>query len=299
MKITICKARSGKMIGSFNLDAMGQMSYQNIKVEIEKISNINVNRQSLRRSVDGKAISERLDFHREFEIGDDKQVVIYVKDLGPQIGWSTVFIAEYFGPLVIYLLIYYLRKNGDYNYVQKMAVVCYAAHYIKRIFETIFIHRFSHATMPIMNLFKNCSYYWGFTAFISYFVNSPLTTLPYFGDIQFYGSLISFILMEFGNFSIHLLLRELRPPGSTERVIPVPNCNPMTLLFNYVSCPNYFYEFGSWLSFSIMCQSLPAFLFASAGFGQMAIWALGKHRRYNKEFAIYPKERRAIVPFIL
>lgn len=31
---------------------------------------------------------------------------LYVKDLGPQIGWSTVFLAEYAGPLLVYLWIY-------------------------------------------------------------------------------------------------------------------------------------------------------------------------------------------------
>jgi very-long-chain enoyl-CoA reductase len=31
---------------------------------------------------------------------------IYVKDLGPQIGWITVFLAEYAGPLLIYVWMY-------------------------------------------------------------------------------------------------------------------------------------------------------------------------------------------------
>jgi very-long-chain enoyl-CoA reductase len=32
--------------------------------------------------------------------------------------------------------------------------------------------------MPVTNLFKNCGYYWGFAAFVSYFVNHPLYTAP-------------------------------------------------------------------------------------------------------------------------
>ena len=32
--------------------------------------------------------------------------------------------------------------------------------------------------MPIFNLYKNCSYYWTFGAYISWFINHPLYTSP-------------------------------------------------------------------------------------------------------------------------
>ncbi|KAJ2890965.1 3-oxo-5a-steroid 4- dehydrogenase [Coemansia aciculifera] len=31
---------------------------------------------------------------------------VYVKDLGPQIGWQTVFYIEYFGPIVFHFIVY-------------------------------------------------------------------------------------------------------------------------------------------------------------------------------------------------
>lgn len=31
----------------------------------------------------------------------------------------------------------------------------------------------------------------------------------------------------------------------------------------------------------------------------MAVWALGKHKLYKKEFADYPRSRKAIIPFVL
>jgi very-long-chain enoyl-CoA reductase len=40
-------------------------------------------------------------------------------------------------------------------------------------------------------------------------------------------------------------------------------------------------------------------LFAFAGFYQMAIWAIGKHRAYKKDFKDYPRGRKAIIPFVL
>lgn len=46
--------------------------------------------------------------------------------------------------------------------------------------------------MPIMNLFKNCSYYWGFTAYVAYHVNHPLFTSP--GKAQVYAALLLFIV---------------------------------------------------------------------------------------------------------
>jgi len=160
------------------------------------------------------------------------------------------------------------------------------------------VHRFSHGTMPIMNLFKNCSYYWGFGLYIGYYMNHPLYTSPKC-QCQIYGALALFALSELGNFSIHIALRNLRPSGSKERKIPFPTINPLTKLFDFVSCPNYTYEVLSWVGFTLMTNCLPAGLFTIAGFYQMAVWALGKHRNYKREFKDYPRSRKAIVPFVI
>jgi very-long-chain enoyl-CoA reductase len=229
---------------------------------------------------------------------------LYVRDLGPQIGWKTVFLFEYAGPFFVYPL-FYLRPSFIYGAnanrpvadVVTLALICHSLHYAKRLYETQFVHRFSNGTMPFSNLFKNCTYYWGFSAFISYFVNHPLYTPPS-TNLQVYLALAMFLVSELGNFSIHILLRDLRPPGTKERRIPFPNANPLTKLYDYVSCPNYTYEVSAWIAFSVMTQCLPAFLFTLAGFAQMKIWADGKHRAYRREFSNYPKGRTPIVPFV-
>ncbi|KAF2347488.1 3-oxo-5-alpha-steroid 4-dehydrogenase C-terminal, partial [Trinorchestia longiramus] len=187
---------------------------------------------------------------------------IYIKDLGPQIGWTTVFLAEYAGPLIIYAWIYTRPWlfYGDgaalkpYSLCTNIAMGCYTVHYVKRLLETLFVHRFSHGTMPIFNLFKNCSYYWGFTAYVAYHVNHPLFTPP--SALQTNIALAAFVVCELGNFSAHWTLRQLRPPGSKVRRIPYPDSNPLTGLFSLVSCPNYTYETGAWLSFTVMTQCL-------------------------------------------
>jgi very-long-chain enoyl-CoA reductase len=130
-------------------------------------------------------------------------------------------------------------------------------------------------------------------------VNHPLYTAPYFGKAQLYFGVIGFLLSEMGNYSIHIALRDLRPAGSKERKIPMPTSNPFTWLFNYVSCPNYSYEVYSWVFFTIFTQCLPVGLFTVAGFYQMAVWALGKHRNYKREFEKYPRRRKAIIPYLI
>lgn len=91
--------------------------------------------------------------------------------------------------------------------------------------------------------------------YVAYHVNHPWYTAP--KQFQFLVGLVTFVLCELGNLSIHLALRDLRPAGSTVRKIPVPTNNLFTLLFNFVSCPNYTYEIGSWIGFTIMTSCLP------------------------------------------
>jgi len=275
-----------------------------IKAKIASKKHLGVERIALRLDPRGKGL-------RDEEVVSNLNLPstnaqLYLRDLGPQIAWKTVFLMEYAGPLFVYP-IFYLRPwfiygagaaNRPVAHVVTLALVCHTLHYAKRIYETQFVHRFSNGTMPLSNLFKNCTYYWGFAAFVSYFVNHPYYTVPSFGYAQVYLGLAGFLLSELGNYSIHILLRDLRPPGSKERKIPYPNSNPLTKLYDFVSCPNYSYEVYAWTSFTIMTQCLPAAMFSLLGFVQMKIWANGKHRAYKKDFPTYPKNRSPIIPFL-
>lgn len=232
----------------------------------------------------------------------DGSVVLF-KDLGTQIGYSTVFFFEYFGPMVIYPLFYFFPhvfypwadKVPAKTTVQTVACAYWVFHYAKRIAETFLVHVFGHDTMPIFNLFKNCSYYWGFAAYVAYFVNHPDYTSP--AEQQ---SLVLFALamvFQLSNLRCHIILKNLRKPGEKGYKIP------SGFLFNYITCANYFAEIMGWVCFSLATQTLTGFLFTAAGAYQMAIWAKGKHRRLVKLFdgkegrPKYPKRWIMIPPF--
>jgi very-long-chain enoyl-CoA reductase len=133
------------------------------------------------------------------EQGIDESTTIYFKDLGPQIGWRTVFMIEYGGPLLILPIFYHFGKNiyggaFEHSTMQTATYYMVMAHFLKRELETIFVHRFSHGTMPFRNVFKNSAHYWllsganlAFWVFGPWFAKGKAAGVR--NDVWLYGSI--------------------------------------------------------------------------------------------------------------
>ncbi|KAK7207057.1 3-oxo-5-alpha-steroid 4-dehydrogenase-domain-containing protein [Myxozyma melibiosi] len=69
--------------------------------------------------------------------------------------------------------------------------------------------------------------------------------------------------------------------------------------FDWVSCPNYFFELLAWTMITLITRSFASLLFLVASAMQMWRKAARKHEMYKKEFgAEYPKYRKVLIPFI-
>lgn len=234
-----------------------------------------------------------------------------MKDLGPQIGWRTVFAMEYLGPLIIHPVIYFLLR--PYIYVgskakdvsatttttttQFLSFTLVMLHFLKRELETFFVHRFSASTMPLFNLFKNSVYYWTLAGInMAYFTYAP-QQLRHSPNILTYPAIILFVVAELMNFLTHMRLRSLRPVGSTTRAIP------HGLGFDTVTCPNYLYEMLAWIAVWLVNWRLSFWstgLFVLIATGQMVVWARKKERLYRRQFGgEYRKKRYAMIPGII
>ncbi|KAM6150754.1 trans-2,3-enoyl-CoA reductase-like [Erethizon dorsatum] len=234
-------------------------------------------------------------------------VTLYFTDLGRQVSWTTVFLAEYTGPLLIYLL-FYLRISNIYDMeesarrlrhpVVHLACFCHCIHYIRYILETLFVHKVSTGHTPLKNLVKSCALYWGFTSWIAYYINHPHYTPPSFGNRQIAVSAINFLICEAGNHFINVILAHPNHTGNNA-CFPSPNYNPFTWMFFLVSCPNYTYEIGSWISFTVMTQTLPVGIFTLLMSIQMSLWAKRKHKFYLKKFSSCMHRKSAIIPLVL
>ncbi|KAJ5322082.1 hypothetical protein MYU51_002865 [Penicillium brevicompactum] len=228
--------------------------------------------------------------------------VIHVKDLGPQIAWRTVFIIEYLGPLLIpALFLFPLRPLLYFNFdkipapsdTQLLVCALLSVHFLKREFETIFVHRFSSATMPARNIVKNSAHYWILAGFnIAYWVFRPdataATSTP--NEPLVYLGLAIFVFGELANLNAHYILRGLRRPGTTERGIP------SGFGFSLVTCPNYFFEILAWLGVFLVSQlNWSVLFFTFVGGAQMWSWGWKKEKRYRKEFGDKYKKKRAVI----
>ncbi|ORY70636.1 3-oxo-5-alpha-steroid 4-dehydrogenase-domain-containing protein [Leucosporidium creatinivorum] len=272
-----------------------------LKAAIAAKVKLNANRQRL-TTADKKVLDDDAKTLKELGVADGDSLEI--KDLGPQISWRTVFLTEYFGPLFIHPAFYFgskliYRREFEHSKMQKVALGLILGHYLKRELETIFVHRFSSATMPVFNVFKNSGHYWGLSGLL---IAAPLYG-PWNGasalagstrasDNWIYGWAGVWLFGQISNLITHLNLRSLRPPGTRTRAIP------RGYGFDLVSCPNYFFETIVWVAFTFLTLDWASAIFTAVAVAQMYVWALKKHSRYRKEFGKDYPRRKAMFPFL-
>lgn len=277
-----------------------QGSGSDLYERIAKEASLSIHRIRITNKEDGKPIPNDKKISVS-SAGLENGSTIQVKDLGPQIAWRTVFVIEYLGPLLIHPLFFFLRpyiyKGGsaEASTLQAMSCIAITVHFLKRELETLFVHRFSNATMPARNIFKNSFHYWVLAGFlIAYFTYSP-TSITAQEDNRWIAApaLTLYTIGELGNLQTHLTLRGLRSAGGTERGIP------RGFGFDLVTCPNYMFETIAWLGILLLNQSWSTAVFIIVAVGQMALWAKKKEQRYRKELGSkYPKKRYTMLPGI-
>ncbi|KAI1083764.1 3-oxo-5-alpha-steroid 4-dehydrogenase-domain-containing protein [Whalleya microplaca] len=242
-----------------------------------------------------------------------KRGELLVKDLGPQLGWRTVYIFEYLGPLLFHPLFLSLRPylypavypyvkayvpapNDELSFAQKAAFGMIMAHFVKRELETVFLHKFSANTMPAAYIFRNSFFYWAFAGLLGALeVYAPFAPAarPGVSALDYVGFAL-YLLGEVANFDVHYYLAHLRKPGETARKIPRGHG------FGLVTCPNYMFEIIAWIGIILVTRSPALTVFISIGTYYMFIWAWGKEKAYRKQFGDkYKKKRSVVLPGLL
>ncbi|KAL2373513.1 enoyl reductase [Blastomyces gilchristii SLH14081] len=270
---------------------------------------LSIHRIRVTKASDGSVIRNNSDA-TVHSTGLRNQSTIYIKDLGVQLGWRTVYLIEYFGPLLIHPIflmqsmrskIYRTPNPPQVTNYQLLFCALILLHFVKRELETAFLHRFGRATMPAVFVIRNSAHYWVLSGLnVAYWVYAPTsnaasTTIESANPFLLYTGLALFAFGQLANLNAHIVLRNLRRPGTSERGIP------RGFGFNWVTCPNYLFEVIAWVGMYLVSGlSWSVVLFIIVACAPMITWAKQKERSYRKEFGDkYKKKRFAMLPGIV
>ena len=202
---------------------------------------------------------------------------------------------SYLFPILIFFgfaIKLYLKYN--LTYIQIIILLMNTLHYSKRFVESLIDIR-GNDNMNLVPAFGVCFYYWviygvliGYNVFHHEYDNSGLLNF----NLQV-CCIIGFLFSEYFNYEAHCILRNLKVVNKGKRGIPQGG------MFYFISCSNYFWESMIWFFFSLYVNILPAYLFVIYSVVNMSYGALEKHKTYTNNFENYPKNRKAIIPFIL
>jgi very-long-chain enoyl-CoA reductase len=103
MELQILDSRSKKVVATLD-SVLPTSTIADVKAAVGKRKNLGVDRMEIRQEPKSKGLPDGKTLE---SVGVTTSGSLYLKDLGPQVGYKTVFIAEYLGPLLVYLVFYF------------------------------------------------------------------------------------------------------------------------------------------------------------------------------------------------
>jgi very-long-chain enoyl-CoA reductase len=229
---------------------------------------------------------------------------------GPQVAWRTVFVIEYFGPILFHALVplvrpyiylippfaYKSEAETPMTQVQWLLFALFQLHFLKREYETVLVHKFSANTMPARNIVRNSAFYWlmaGLLCALDIYAPGNLSARDALVPLDYLG-LALFAAGEACNWIVHQHLASLRKPGGTEKGIP--HCIGSSL----VTSPNYMFEVLAWVGVILISRSWAVVVFICTGILYMRSWSRGKEKALRNEFGDrYKKKRYTMLPGLI
>ena len=210
---------------------------------------------------------------------------------GPMIdaraGWVVM---EAAAPLLFAL---FFVLGGRTDAVSWVFLFMWQSHYAYRAFVYPFRRR-SGGTMPLSIALSGLLFNVinGYMQGRFLFSLGPAPSADWLSDPRFIVGCILF----FAGLCIHVnadeVLRRLRKPGESGYKIPRGG------LYGWVSSPNYFGEIVQWTGWALATWSAAGLVFAFWTVANLLPRARSHHRWYREQFADYPRERKALIPFV-
>ena len=208
--------------------------------------------------------------------------------LSNQLGWVLM---EGWA-LIAFWVVYLIFFNS--NVYSLIFAALYTFHYINRSFIFPLRTNTKGKQMPLMIALSAMFFNSINASSIGYYLsNVSVYNAGYFIQWNFIVGFVLFVIGFIINYISDGILINLRKPGETGYKIP------KGFLFRYISCPNHFGEMLEWFGFMLMIWNLAGVSFFIWTVSNLLPRALHHHKWYLQHFADYPKDRKAVFPFIL
>ncbi len=197
-------------------------------------------------------------------------------------------------PAVFLFLLYFLIGQRK-DIVPVLLLLVWQSHYFHRAFVYPFTLRRSH-TMPVsvvcLALIFNLINSYIQARWIYTLAPATAYSKEWLTDGRFLVGICLFYSGLLINKHADHILRYLRKPAETDYKIPEKG------LFRFISCPNYLGEIIEWVGWAVALWSLPGIVFAFWTASNLIPRARAHHLWYKKNFADYPEDRKALIPFL-
>lgn len=197
-------------------------------------------------------------------------------------------------PAVLLFIAVHLDGEHRFEAVPLVFAGMWLFHYVQRTFVFPFRLRTPHKTMPVVIVAMgfafnvlNAYVVARWTSHLGRYENGWLT------DPRFLVGMAAFFAGYAINQKADSVLIGLRRPGETGYRLP------SGWLYDYVACPNYLGEIIEWSGFALATWSLPGLAFALFTTANIGPRAVANLRWYRATFPDYPKDRKALIPFVV
>ena len=196
-----------------------------------------------------------------------------------------------------------VKNFAENTNMQYFFVALWSLHFLRRTIEVLFVHEYKRK-MPIIESLGAPIYYWFFAFWIGMALRHDNGYRQTYLPVLIVGCAI-FLIGESGNCKCHLQLRAFRKQ-KRKAAFSKKSKHVLTygFMFEYVSCPHYFFEILTWFGFVLTAWTLSSLFFLLATIATLVTYSYKKHGAYKQEFdgqdgrELYPGNRKALMPFI-
>jgi steroid 5-alpha reductase family enzyme len=209
--------------------------------------------------------------------------------LPARLGWVLMEL-----PAVALFALFFFAGDHGFTVVPLVLLGLWQLHYLNRTFVFPVRMRALGRRMPLLITFLAI----GFNTLNAYINARWIGHLGDYGiawltDPRFLLGTTVFLAGWLGNLHADAVLRKLRKPGETGYEIPRGG------LYRWVSTPNYLCEILEWTGWAIATWSTAGLAFAVYTAANLGPRAFRHHTWYREQFADYPPERKALIPYLL